>query len=141
SRDGRDRPEGGAGASPGADAPRPRPIAPGGAFRMDYQELGTRTAAPGADGRSGAGWWLTIARRDSSSERTDPMSDRVETLFHQASDLPPDRRRALLDAACRDDPGLRAKERIARVAPAQDALHAARERNPDWPVHSIGVTA
>ena len=37
------------------------------------------------------------------------MSDRVETLFHQASDLPPDERRALLDAACRDDPGLRAE--------------------------------
>jgi WD40 repeat protein/serine/threonine protein kinase len=37
------------------------------------------------------------------------MSDRVETLFHQASDLPPDERRALLDAACREDPGLRAE--------------------------------
>ena len=37
------------------------------------------------------------------------MSDRVETLFHQASDLPPDKRRALLDAACRDDPDLRAE--------------------------------
>src|SRR5262249_9217594 len=37
------------------------------------------------------------------------MSDRVETLFHQVSDLPPDERRALLDAACRDDPGLRAE--------------------------------
>jgi hypothetical protein len=37
------------------------------------------------------------------------MSDRVETLFHQASDLPPDERRVLLDAACRGDPGLRAE--------------------------------
>jgi eukaryotic-like serine/threonine-protein kinase len=37
------------------------------------------------------------------------MSDRVETLFHQASDLPPDERRALLDTVCRDDSGLRAE--------------------------------
>ena len=37
------------------------------------------------------------------------MSDRLETLFHQASDLPPDRRGALLDAACQGDPGLRAE--------------------------------
>jgi WD40 repeat protein len=37
------------------------------------------------------------------------MSDRVETLFHQAADLPPDRRRALLDAACRGEPALRAE--------------------------------
>src|SRR5262245_28708447 len=35
-------------------------------------------------------------------------SDRVEALFHQAADLPPERQRALLDDACADDPGLRA---------------------------------
>jgi serine/threonine protein kinase len=36
-------------------------------------------------------------------------SDRVEALFHQAADLPPAEQRALLDAACRDDPALRAE--------------------------------
>ena len=34
--------------------------------------------------------------------------DRVEALFHEAADLPAHEQRALLDAACRDDPGLRA---------------------------------
>src|SRR5437763_1578131 len=34
--------------------------------------------------------------------------DRVEALFHQAADLPPQEQRALLDAACGADPGLRA---------------------------------
>src|SRR5262245_60463818 len=36
------------------------------------------------------------------------VSDRVEALFHQAADLPPEGQRALLDAACAGDPGLRA---------------------------------
>jgi WD40 repeat protein/serine/threonine protein kinase len=35
--------------------------------------------------------------------------ERVEALFHQAADLPPHEQRALLDAACPDDPGLRAE--------------------------------
>src|SRR5262249_38504289 len=35
-------------------------------------------------------------------------SDRIETLFHEAADLPPDEQRILLDAAFRDDPELRA---------------------------------
>ena len=52
------------------------------------------------------------------------MSDRVETLFHQASDLPPDGRRALLDAACHDDPGLRAE--VERLL-AEDARLRAEE--------------
>jgi hypothetical protein len=34
--------------------------------------------------------------------------DRVEALFHQAADLPPQEQRALLDAACAGDPDLRA---------------------------------
>jgi formylglycine-generating enzyme required for sulfatase activity/predicted Ser/Thr protein kinase/tetratricopeptide (TPR) repeat protein len=34
--------------------------------------------------------------------------DRIETLFHQAVDLPPEERQTLLDAACANDPGLRA---------------------------------
>ncbi len=34
--------------------------------------------------------------------------DQLETLFHQAVDLPPKERQALLDAACANDPGLRA---------------------------------
>ena len=34
--------------------------------------------------------------------------DRIEALFHQAADLPPEEWQALLDAACADDPGLRA---------------------------------
>ena len=50
------------------------------------------------------------------------MSDRVEALFHQASDLPPDERRALLDAACRDDPGLRAE--VERLLAEDARLHA-----------------
>src|SRR5262249_38082005 len=53
-----------------------------------------------------------------------PMSDRVESLFHQASDLPPDQRRALLDAGCRDDPGLRAE--VERLL-ADDARLRAEE--------------
>src|SRR5262249_53246533 len=34
---------------------------------------------------------------------------RVKALFHQAADLPPGEQRALLDAACPDDPALRAQ--------------------------------
>ena len=32
----------------------------------------------------------------------------VEALFHRAADLPPDEQRTLLDAACQDNPVLRA---------------------------------
>jgi tetratricopeptide (TPR) repeat protein len=39
---------------------------------------------------------------------TEDRSERIEGLFHQAADLPPEGQRALLDSACRDDPGLRA---------------------------------
>jgi tetratricopeptide (TPR) repeat protein len=39
---------------------------------------------------------------------TEGPSDRVEVLFYQAADLPPHEQRDLLDAACHDDPGLRA---------------------------------
>jgi WD40 repeat protein/predicted Ser/Thr protein kinase len=35
--------------------------------------------------------------------------DRIEALFHQAADLPPEQRQAMLDAACANDPGLRAE--------------------------------
>src|SRR5271165_5768204 len=52
------------------------------------------------------------------------MNDRLETLFHQASDLPPDRRRAQLDAACQGDPGLRAE--VERLL-AEDARLRAEE--------------
>jgi WD40 repeat protein/predicted Ser/Thr protein kinase len=38
----------------------------------------------------------------------DAPSDRVEELFHQAADLPPDQQQALLDAACLGEPALRA---------------------------------
>jgi WD40 repeat protein/predicted Ser/Thr protein kinase len=38
----------------------------------------------------------------------DEQGDRVEVLFHRAADLPPDQRQALLDAACRGEPELRA---------------------------------
>jgi WD40 repeat protein/predicted Ser/Thr protein kinase len=55
-------------------------------------------------------------------ERTDPMNDHVETLFHQASDLPPDERRALLDAACQGDPGLRAE--VERLLAEDSRLRA-----------------
>ena len=52
------------------------------------------------------------------------MSDRVEALFGQASELPPDERRALLDAACRGEPGLRAE--VERLL-AEDARLRAEE--------------
>jgi hypothetical protein len=39
----------------------------------------------------------------------DGRTDRIEALFHQAADLPPEGQRALLDAACAADPGLRAE--------------------------------
>ena len=52
------------------------------------------------------------------------MGDRVETLFHQTSDLPPGERRSLLDAACEDDPGLRAE--VERLL-AEDARLRASE--------------
>jgi serine/threonine protein kinase/Tfp pilus assembly protein PilF len=39
---------------------------------------------------------------------TEWQADRVEALFGQAADLPPDEQRALLDAACASDPTLRA---------------------------------
>jgi WD40 repeat protein/predicted Ser/Thr protein kinase len=52
------------------------------------------------------------------------MVDRVETLFHQASDLPPAERRVLLDAACQGDPSLRAE--VERLL-AEDARLRAGE--------------
>jgi tetratricopeptide (TPR) repeat protein len=39
---------------------------------------------------------------------SEPERDRLWALFDQAADLPPAQQRALLDAACADDPGLRA---------------------------------
>jgi WD40 repeat protein/predicted Ser/Thr protein kinase len=39
---------------------------------------------------------------------TEERSDRLEALFHEAADLPPDEQRTLLDAVCRDNPDLRA---------------------------------
>ena len=52
-------------------------------------------------------------------------SDRVETLSHQAADLLPEEQRALLDAACADDPDLRAvavDEAIQRLQGEQPRL-------------------
>ena len=41
------------------------------------------------------------------------QGDRIELLFHQAADLPPEERQALLDRACANDPKLRtALERL-----------------------------
>ena len=53
-------------------------------------------------------------------------ADRTEALFYEAADLPPESQRALLDAACRGDPGLRAAvERLladdARLRTGADA--------------------
>jgi hypothetical protein len=53
-----------------------------------------------------------------------PMNDHVAALFYQAADLPPDERRALLDAACRGDPDLRAE--VERLL-AQDSRLGAEE--------------
>jgi WD40 repeat protein len=52
------------------------------------------------------------------------MSDRVETLFQQASDLPPDQRRALLDVACGSDAALRrlVEELLAALEQASDVV-------------------
>ena len=67
------------------------------------------------------------------------MNERVAALFYQAADRPSDERRALLDAACQDDPGLRAEvERLlaedARLR-AEDGAGAFLEsplmRSPD----------
>src|SRR5262245_3460315 len=38
----------------------------------------------------------------------EPSPEAVETLFHQAADLDPEQRRALLDEQCAGDPELRA---------------------------------
>src|SRR5262245_14726173 len=51
--------------------------------------------------------------------------DRLEALFHQAADLPPEERQALLDAACADDPGLRAE--VERLLANDARLGAAEE--------------
>jgi predicted Ser/Thr protein kinase len=48
--------------------------------------------------------------------------DRIETLFHQAADLPPAERQALLDRACADDPGLRAA--LERLLADDARLHS-----------------
>jgi serine/threonine protein kinase len=63
--------------------------------------------------------------------------DRVEALFHQAADLPADRQRILLDAACRGDPDLRAAvERLLaddarlRAADATECLSSPVVRLP-----------
>ena len=52
------------------------------------------------------------------------QGDRVEALFEQAVDLPPQEQRALLDAACATDPALRAL--VERLL-ADDARLRARE--------------
>jgi WD40 repeat protein/predicted Ser/Thr protein kinase len=50
-------------------------------------------------------------------------SDRIESLFHQAADLPPDEQRTLLDAACQDNPKLRAA--VAKLLADDARLRAA----------------
>jgi WD40 repeat protein/predicted Ser/Thr protein kinase len=57
---------------------------------------------------------------------TEGPSDRAEALFYEAADLPAEQRRALLDAACAGEPGLRAEvERLlandARLCTGDDA--------------------
>jgi WD40 repeat protein/serine/threonine protein kinase len=47
--------------------------------------------------------------QESGEEWPAERSDRLWALFDQAADLPPAEQRALLDAACADDPGLRAE--------------------------------
>jgi hypothetical protein len=55
---------------------------------------------------------------------SDPGRGRLWALFDQAADLPPAERQALLDAACADDPGLRAE--VERLL-AHDARLGAAE--------------
>ena len=68
-----------------------------------------------ADGHSRASFFqLTLSVSQaivdtSDNPIPDERADRIEALFHQAADLPPAEQQALLDAACADDPGLRAE--------------------------------
>jgi serine/threonine protein kinase len=48
--------------------------------------------------------------------------DRIETLFHQAADLPAEERQSLLDRACANDPGLRAA--LERLLADDARLHS-----------------
>jgi WD40 repeat protein/predicted Ser/Thr protein kinase len=48
--------------------------------------------------------------------------DRIEALFHQAADLPPDERQALLDRECTNDPQLRAA--LVRLLADDARLHS-----------------
>src|SRR5262245_33067325 len=72
--------------------------------------------------------------------------DRVEALFHQAADLPPEEQRALLDAACADDPGLRAEVERLLADDARLGMDGIEEtflaspvaRPPRPPTHSPG---
>src|SRR5262245_39537435 len=64
-------------------------------------------------------------------------SDAVEALFHQAADLPPAEQQAFLDAACRNNPDLRAE--VEKLL-ADDARLRADEDRTDF-LHSPLVRA
>ena len=69
---------------------------------------------------------IRSCRLGGRSQMTEGPIDRDEALFSQAADLPPEQQRALLDASCEGDPGLRARmERLladdARLRTGVDA--------------------
>jgi hypothetical protein len=72
---------------------------------------------------------------------TEGPIDREEALFYQAADLPPEQQRALLDAACEGDPGLRARmerlladdARLRTGVDAADFLNSPLVRLPTTP--------
>ena len=69
---------------------------------------------------------------------TEGRGDRIEALFHEAADLPPDEQRTLLDAACRDNPELRAA--VEKLL-ADDARLQAGESAAAFPVSPVLRTA
>jgi WD40 repeat protein len=56
---------------------------------------------------------------------TEGHSDRTEALFHEAADLPPNEQQTLLDAACQDDPELRAAVEMLLAEDARLRANAA----------------
>jgi tetratricopeptide (TPR) repeat protein/predicted Ser/Thr protein kinase len=80
---------------------------------------------------------------------TEKGTDRVETLFYEAADLSPPEQRALLDAACSGEPGLRAAvekllaydARLRAVSSAGTFLNSPLQHPPQPPTTSPAPAA